>query len=232
MKGKLYGIGVGPGDPELLTLKALRVITNSDVIAIPSKDRESCVSYGIVKEVYPEIEKMECIFLDYPMTKEKQTLEQSHKQNEEKVIKVIETGKNIAFLTLGDPTIYSTYLYLHKRIKEAGYETEIISGIPSFCAIAADLGISLGEAEEEIHIIPVSYGIPKTFELPGTKILMKAGNKLKEIKEIGKERDCLIAMVENCGMENQKIAVGMDNIDDTAGYYTTVIMKDKGRNKS
>ncbi|MDF2511640.1 MAG: precorrin-2 C20-methyltransferase/cobalt-factor C20-methyltransferase [Herbinix sp.] len=184
MTGKLYGIGVGPGDPELLTLKAVRLMSECDIIALPNKSKETCVAYEIAKGAYPEIETKECLFLEYPMTKDKLILAESRKRNEEQVVEKLDEGKVVVFLTLGDPTIYSTYMYLDKTLRAKGYEAEIVSGIPSFCAIGAALGISLGEAEDEIHIIPATYGLTESMELPGTKILMKAGTKLKEIKEI------------------------------------------------
>ncbi len=226
MLGKLYGIGVGPGDPELLTIKGLRIIKECDIIALPSKDKSSCTSYNIVKGVYEDIDKKEVLLLDYPMSKDKELLERCRIENENQVTKLLKMGKNIAFLTLGDPTIYSTYIYLHNSIKEKGFDPEIISGVPSFCQVAASLSISLSEAEEEIHIIPATYGVSKVSELSGTKILMKSGTKLKEIKNLVKEKNCYVAMAENCSMPNEKILIGVDELEDSSGYYTTVIIKD------
>lgn len=224
-KGKLYGVGVGPGDPELLTLKAVHVLKECDILAIPADNKESCTAFGIVKDVVENIDQKECIYLEFPMTKDKEILEKSHDKIVEQVEEKLKLGKQIAFITLGDTTIYSTFMYLYHRIKKLGYDTEIINGIPSFCAIAAKLGISLGEADEEIHIIPATYGVLNACNYEGTKILMKAGRKLEEIKGISKDKNCYLAMVENCGLEDEKIAVGYENIETTAGYYTTVIMK-------
>lgn len=225
MAGKLYGIGVGPGDPELLTLKAVRLMSECDIIALPAKSKEKCVAYEIAKGAYPELDTKDFLYLEYPMTKDKLILEESRKRNEEQVVTKLDEGKVIVFLTLGDPTIYSTYMYLDKKVRAKGYVAEIVSGIPSFCAIGAALGISLGEAEEEIHIIPATYGITESMELPGTKILMKAGTKLKEIKEIAKENNYQISIIENCGMKDEKIMRGIDEIPDSSGYYTTAIVK-------
>ncbi len=225
MTGKLYGIGVGPGDPELLTLKAVRLISECDIIALPSKNKETCVAYQIALGAYPGLDAKECILLDYPMTKDKLILEESRRRNEEQVVERLEAGKIIVFLTLGDPTVYSTYMYLDKKIRARGYSAEIVSGIPSFCAMGAALGISLGEAEEEIHIIPATYGLTQSIGLPGTKVLMKAGKMLKEIKEAAREKECQVLVVENCGMKEERIMRGIDEIPDSAGYYTTVIIK-------
>ena len=92
---------------------------------------------------------------------------------------VLDAGKDAAFLTLGDPTVYATSMYIHQRIAGMGYRTSIVSGVPSFCAAAAKLDVSLGEKQEQIHIIPASYDVEAAMQLPGTKILMKAGKRCR-----------------------------------------------------
>lgn len=231
MQGILYGIGVGPGDPELLTLKGLRVIKASDVIALPAKDKESCTSYSIVKGAYTELDEKEFIYLDYPMSKDKELLKRCRDENEKIVMDMLDKGKSIAFLTLGDPTIYSTYIYLHKSICEKGYQAEIISGIPSFVAAAGVVSDSLCEADEQIHILPATYGIDEVGYLKGTKVLMKAGTKLKEIKKYVKEKDCVVYSIENLYLPNENIVTDKNDIKEKGGYFTTVIIKDKGTNR-
>ncbi len=229
MAGKLYGVGVGPGDPELLTIKALRVIKECDVIAVPGKIAKDTAAYKIIEEVCSGIEKKELLGIYMPMTKDKEVLETSHAEGAGKLREQLNVGKNIAFLTLGDPTIYSTYMYLHKQIEEEGYEAEIISGIPSFCAAAARLGISIAQKSEQIHIIPASYQVEDALELSGTKIFMKAGGKLPAVKENLKERPAKVYGIENCGMEEEHVYYGADELPEDAGYYTLVIAKDEGR---
>lgn len=227
MTGKLYGIGVGPGDPELLTLKAVRLIKECDVIAVPGKQKEETVAYKIVKQAVPEIAEKECLEVDMPMTKDKEKLAQSHKAAFEKVSQVLDAGKNIAFLTLGDPCVYSTYIYIHQRIQQAGYETEIVSGIPSFCAVSARLNQGLVERSEMLHVIPSSYGIEEGMKLSGTRVLMKAGKKMGQVKEELKKMNVQASMIENCGMENEKIYHSMEEIPEEAGYYSLIIVKEQ-----
>lgn len=226
MFGKLYGVGVGPGDPELLTIKAVRIIKEADVLAVPGEQKEGSVAYRIAKQAINEIDKKEIISISMPMTKDEKRLEESHKKGAEEIINYLEKGKTVAFLTLGDPTIYSTYIYLHKRIKESGYETEIISGIPSFCAVAAKLNQGLVEKNEQLHVIPSSYDIEDTIALSGTKVLMKSGKKISTVIEYLKTKDCQVSMVENCGMEDEKIYRSIDEIKDDAGYYSLIIVKE------
>lgn len=227
MKAKLYGVGVGPGDPELLTLKAVRIINEVDVIVVPGEKVEGSIAYTIVKDFIKDPENREIIAVSMPMTKDEKILSENHNQAAGTIIKYLDQGKSAAFLTLGDPTVYSTYIYVHKIVEEKGYQTEIISGITSFCAVAARLNQGLVEKAEPLHVIPSSYQIEDMLQLPGTKVLMKAGKKLPEIKEKVKAMNNRIMMVENCGMENEKIYLSAEEIDENAGYYSLIIVKEK-----
>lgn len=230
MSGILYGVGVGPGDAELITLKALRCIRECDVVILPSAPKEKCHAYRIVREVYPEVEQKQIFCLPFPMTKDREKLECAHNEIFEHIRKLVEQGLKAAFLTIGDPGVYSTYHYIHRRMEAAGKEVRMISGVPSFCAAAAALGISLGDMREEIHVIPASYEIEDTMELKGTRIYMKSGKKLAHLKELlleqAKSRSLEVYTVENCGMMNQKLTYGMEQLDTESGYLTLVIVKD------
>ncbi len=225
MTGILYGVGVGPGDPELLTLKAVRIIRECDVVAIPTADKETCTAYDIVKQALPDVEGKEVISVEMPMTKDKAKLEESHRMGAEKVEVYLRKGLKIAFLTLGDPTVYSTYIYVHKRVLNDGYSAEIVNGIPSFCAVAARLKEGLVESSQQLHVIPGSYNVQDALGLSGTKVLMKAGSKLGEVKEQLKALGANAAMVENCGMEQEKVYQTLDKIPEEAGYYSLIIVK-------
>lgn len=229
MTGKLYGVGVGPGDPELLTLKALRLIKEAPVIAVPGTVPENTVAYKIVVQAYPELAEKELLPIDMPMTKDHAKLRESHERGAKAVAAVLDQGKDVVFLTLGDTTVYSTYLYVHHRVEEMGYATEIVSGITSFCAVAARLNIGLVEKHEELHVIPASYQIEEALQLPGTKVLMKAGKKMAEVKATIKRLGASAVMIENCGMPNEKIYRSVDEIPEDAGYYSLIIIKDSKR---
>ena len=123
--------------------------------------------------------------------------------------------------------MYSTYLYIHNRIKKKGLPCEIISGITSFCASAARLGMGLVENKQQLHIIPSSYDVEKELHLPGTKILMKAGKKMGEVKEIMKREQKQFYMVENCGMESEKVYTNVDDVPDETSYFKSRIDSSK-----
>lgn len=226
MAGKLYGVGIGPGDPELITLKALRLIKEADVIAVPGNVPEETVAYKIVIGAYPELDKKDILPVHMPMTKDPELLEKSHREGAEKICALLDEGKNVVFLTLGDTTVYSTYLYVHKKVQQMGYDVEIVSGITSFCAVAARLNMGLVEKSEELHVIPASYQIEEALKLPGTKVLMKAGRKMKQVKEILKASGQQAVMIENCGMPGEKIYASTEEIPENAGYYSLIIIKD------
>lgn len=246
MSSILYGIGTGPGDPELMTLKAVKIIKACDVIAIPisrsdftepilEKTRqescsnllEECVAYQIAIQNVPEMHKKPILYLPMPMIKDKALLKLVHDQGTEMIMRLLDEGKQIAFLTLGDPTVYSTYLYVHKRVLSKGYQAEIISGITSFCASAARLNMGLVENKDELHIIPASYGIEEALKLSGTKVLMKAGKKMPEVKESVRNSGQEIFMVENCGMAQEKTYRAISDIPDEASYYSLIVVKEE-----
>lgn len=230
MSGIFYGIGVGPGDPELLTIKAYRRIKQCTTLVFPSETRENCYAYQIVKQICPEIEEKELLFFDFPMKKEKDELAQIHDAVYKEIQKRLDAGEDVAFLTIGDPFVYSTYIYIQKRAVADRRKVETISGVPSFCAACARLGIALGEGSEQIHVIPGSYEIEESLKLPGTKVYMKAGKKLEELKRLLQENErksAEIYAVSNCGMPEEKIFYGLDEIKSEEGYLTLIIVKDK-----
>lgn len=231
MSGILYGVGVGPGDPELLTVKALNCIKTADILVLPAASKEECHAYRIVRGIWQEIEKKACICLPFPMIRDRKKLAAAHDEICGKIEEYLEENKTVALLTIGDPSVYSTYCYIHKRVIKHGGEARMISGVPSFCAAAAALSIPLAESSEEIHVVPASYEIAGTENLPGTRIYMKSGKKLKQLKAALKQemqtKNLEIYCVENCGMENQKITSGLEGLQETAGYLSIVIVKEQ-----
>lgn len=230
-QGCLYGIGVGPGDPELLTLKAVRRIRSCDVIVLPAASEKSCYAYQIALAAVPEIAQKEVLCAPFPMVHDPEKLKLAHTQTYEKIRTFIFKGNTVGFLTIGDPSVYSTYMYVHHRAVEDGIKVQMISGLPSFCAAAARVGISLGEKQEEIHIIPGSYKAEDTLSYSGTRVYMKSGKKLKELISVlsqdERTANCEVYAVANCGMENEQVSIGLDHIDAESGYLTLVIVKEK-----
>ncbi|MDH5816607.1 MAG: precorrin-2 C(20)-methyltransferase [Candidatus Nezhaarchaeota archaeon] len=155
MLGKLYGVGVGPGDPDLLTLKAVKVLGDVDVIFAPkpSTDKPS-LALTIVKPMLRD--HQEVVELVYPMTKEREVLEACWEKNADLIISKLMTGKNAAFITLGDPMLYSTFIYTCRKIvaKAPDVEIEIVPGVTSITECAAISRTSIAEGDEVVVIIP------------------------------------------------------------------------------
>ena len=160
MTGTLYGIGVGPGDPELMTLKAVRLIEQCDLVAVPKSGDGEGVAKQIAQKAVPDFDKKELIEVSMPMTRDPQVLEQSHQAAAEQIEGYLKEGKSVAFLTLGDPAIYSTYIYVHKKVQQNGFPVEMVPGVPSFCAVAAKLNVSLAEAAQPLHLSLIHISEP------------------------------------------------------------------------
>ena len=248
MKGILFGVGVGPGDPELMTIKAVRLIRENDIIALPGAKAEETVAYKIAVQAVPELAEKLLLPVPMPMTRDREEQARNHEVAAERIEKYLKQGKNVVFLTLGDPTIYSTYLYVQKRVQQKGYETKLVSGIPSFCAAAARAGVSLCEWQEQLHIVPAVHLKEKSseaektseaertflaqgfFELPGNYVLMKAGSRMQEIKDAIAQSGREVIMVENCGMPEEHVYYGVEELPEQAGYYSLMIVKE-GENR-
>lgn len=229
MKGILYGIGIGPGDPEHITLKAVKMMKEVDVIAAPGKDVKETTAYKIAVQAVPELEEKELLPVYMPMVLDKAEIVKEHKNGAKALEKVLETGKSVGFITLGDPTVYSTYSYVEKIVKEDGFETRYISGITSFCAAAATMGIPLSEWQEPLHIIPAVHQLDEELALEGNYVLMKSGRQMAAVKEILRKSGRKVSMVENCGLKNENRYRSVDEIPDNAGYFSLIIAKENNQ---
>lgn len=227
--GTLIGLGVGPGDPELMTLKAVRILQQAKVLAVPVKEPESSTAFQIAKKAVPEISEKTIMGLDFPMTRGQNVVDQAMLGNEEKLSNVLDQGKDVVFLTLGDPTIYSTFFRIAPTMQQKGYPVKTVSGISSFCAVAAAADVPLVTGSEILTVYPE---VPDTLTIgEGTTVFMKPGKKIRQLKEqllrMEKEQDVTVAGAENCGMEDQRVFFRADDISETAGYFTTIIVRRK-----
>lgn len=225
-KGIVYGVGVGPGDPELMTLKACRLIRENDVIAVPGKVPEEAVAYKIAAGAVPEIADKELVPVYMPMVRDADLIAKAHRQAADIIEKYLDEGKNVIYITLGDSTIYCTFSYIQHILEADGYTVELVSGIPSFCAAAARLGVSLTEWQEPLHVIPGLHNTEGTLEWPGNYVIMKSASKTREVKEMLGRSGYDVQAVENCSMDNEKVYRLLEEIPDDAGYFSLIIAKE------
>ncbi|ASS76474.1 precorrin-2 C(20)-methyltransferase [Tumebacillus algifaecis] len=156
--GRLYGLGVGPGDPELITVKAFRLLKEADVIAYPKKRMGSKSYAHAIAELYIQPGEKEMLGLVFPMTKDKATLNSHWAQTTEEIWSHLSAGKDVAFVTEGDPNLYSTWIHMARMMQAAHPEVEIhsVPGISSALGAAARLGIFLADGDEQFAIIPAT----------------------------------------------------------------------------
>lgn len=187
--GKLTGVGVGPGDPELMTLKAVRMIREAAVISFPGRSPGESLAYRIAAEAVPEIEGRQLLPLSLPMTRDRRVLAEGHRRAADRLEDELLAGRDTIFLTLGDPAFYSTYSYLAEIVRKDGFDTASVCGVPSFCSAAAALNCPLSVGRESVRILS---SFPEEGSLQDDcLIFLKAG------KHAGRLRSC-------CGRQDMR----------------------------
>lgn len=224
---KFFGIGVGPGDPELMSLKALRIIESCPVIATPRTRQGSNLALDIVSQV-SDLSDKEILKLDFAMSKDRNLITKHHMQAAEAVIAVLKSGRDLAFLNLGDVSMYATFHYLKPLIEESGFECVMIPGLPTFSAIAARLGVNLTpDMNTPLHIIPAaSENLDEVLMLPGTKIIMKSGKNFPKAKEALTRLNLLdkALLVSDCGLETERVYRNLNEINENLSYFSTMVV--------
>ena len=219
MAGKFIGIGVGPGDPELITVKAVKALKMVDVISVPKAHANTpSMALAMIKHILREREKPpELLELVFPMTKNEVEVKRLWAKNAGIVAEKVASGKNLAFITLGDPMFYSTFIYLFQSVKEEYPEVklEIIPGVTSLTACAASSQIPLAENEEVVAIIPSDLNsklIEETAKHADNLVFMKCAHRFKELAPIlersGFTKNSTVALVRRCTMPEEKVIVG------------------------
>ncbi|MFY9638930.1 MAG: precorrin-2 C(20)-methyltransferase [Methanobacterium sp.] len=230
-KGKLFGIGVGPGDTDLLTIKAAKILRNVDVVCSPrSSESKNSLALSIVQPVLNErVDNYEILDPLFPMVEDKLTLNRYWDQAAASISKKLNNGKDVAFITLGDPTIYSKFSYVAKRLIELSFEIVVIPGVTSFTGCAAAAGISLGEKDEIVVIVPkVDDRLAQIMEYGDTFVIMKTSRHSKALEEIVSKdnRAKSIISVQNCSMQNENVFEGFSK---DKKYLSTTIVKFKDK---
>ncbi len=228
-KGIFYGVGVGPGDPELMTLKAVRVLEQCPVIAAPKTKSGEMLALDIASGIVDRKGKT-IVPLYFTMERDKAVQHAAHLAAAAAVREYLDKGQDVAMLNLGDVSIYATYSYMMAILKDQGYETVMVPGVPSFCAVAARLGVSLTEMNGPLHIVPGSMALDEVLDQPGTKVLMKSGRQLPAVLEALEARNALgtSMLVQNCGLPEETVYANLseERPEGNHGYFSTVIVKE------
>ena len=238
ISGKLYGVGVGPGDPKLLTLRAQEILNEVHTVFVPkaSDDGKSCAR-GIVGVA--TLGKKHFVELTFPMTKNKSKLSSYWLRAAKRIAKELKNNKIAAFVTMGDPFIYSTYIYLLETLRKnfPNIELETIPGISAFNAAAASCGLPLVKGYEKLAILPVTKnlkGIREVLEEFDTVVLMKVGSKLNRVIRILQEMKLIknSVLVSHAGQRGEKIIRNLSSLNNRKlGYLSVILVKRKVDNK-
>jgi len=236
---ELIGIGVGPGDPDLLTVKAVKAIQNTDVIMCPaSKEDRPSIALSVVDSLIDKSKNQEIVKLIFPMTKDKDVLSETWKKNAKIMAEKVLSGKNVVYLTVGDPFLYSTWIYMHRDISENHPEIKIsvIPGIVSMFTFASKVGVSIAEGAEKVSIIPSCYDLSSVKEIAKNSesmIFLKDGRYFDQViqvlKEAGFPDNSIFAIGQDLGTENEiirKMTLGEVNDDTlTTKYFSILVVK-------
>ena len=226
MFGSFWGVGVGPGDPDLITVKAVEVLKEVDVIISPvSSSDEISKAEEIVKSSLPDCNIVRQII---PMTSNN---EDSYISCVNKISNYIQQAKKIAFITIGDPLFFSTFIKVNKKLKELNIRSKIIPGIYSFSAIAAKTDCIIGAKNDSVAVLSSSsdeFMIEQTIKNFQTIIFIKPSRYIDKIKKLMIENNlaehCLV--VSNCGMENELIWNSILEIESNKlPYLSTIILR-------
>lgn len=234
--GTFYGVGVGPGDPELMTIKAVKVLEASGVLAVP-RSKDSCEdgrskALSIIESVV-DISGKEILDLEFAMTKDAQEREGARKAAAEKIVERLAVGVDVSFITLGDPMTYSTFSYLVPYVEAAlpGVAVRSVPGITSFSALASLSLVPLAESGERLTVIPAAYeldDVKKALEGPGTVVLMKVNRAFDRLVDM-LEREGLLPgalAATRVGWPEEEITTDLKSLQGRKlDYFTTLIVK-------
>ncbi|MCK4258126.1 MAG: precorrin-2 C(20)-methyltransferase [Halanaerobiales bacterium] len=232
MKGIFYGIGVGPGYQGLLTMQGYQILQKVNVIVLPVKKAGmKSIAYEIVKDYIPtDAQILEQV---YPMSYSSEVLDQAWKENTAEIAKYLDKGDEVAFLTLGDAFVFSTYSYIHQLLSKQGYNAETISGITSFQAASAKAGIPLVQGNEKLAVLPGTEDLEELEQILkffDTVVILKVNRVFEEIYAFLERKNLLTNsyMVSNLGLKEEKIYLDIPSLDTDETklpYLTTLIIR-------
>lgn len=226
--GVLYGLSSGPGDPKLLTVKAVEVLEHVSVIAAPRTGKGHTMALDIVSQII-DIKEKEIVYLDMAMKKDLSVIEEIYDRHARLVEDYLASGRDVAMLSIGDVSLYSTFSYVAGRVKGDGFEVEVIPGVTSFNAVAATLGKSLTVMGKPLTIIPGSFeNNLELLDRPGTKVIMKSASALGAVRDIliDKGLKDKAAAVADCGLPTQRVYRDITELPDAGEYFVTLMIDD------
>lgn len=212
---KLFCVGCGPGDPELLTVRAVNLIKSAEILFAPTaREGKPSIALSVVEKYIDSSTKTASLV--FPMVKDKESLRDYWKRNADEIANSVRSGKKVVYLTVGDPALYSTWIYVHRELKRnhKDIEVEIVPGVASMFAIAAKAKISLAEGEETVAVVPACYDmerVRRTANACDTVIFLKDGRYFDSVidmlGEAGFPDDATIAIAQDVSDEGEILEI-------------------------
>jgi len=228
--GTFYGIGVGPGDPELLTVKAINALKKIDVLIAPKTEKKSdSVALSIAQ---PHLKpSVEIIFRTFPMVKDFASATEVFEAHRDEILKILRDGRNVGFATIGDPMFFSTYIYIFRLLKPCGVKIVTIPGVPAFLAIAAQIGRPLAFGNDILTIVPATAeldAIKSSLDRADSTVIMKVYKNFPEIVDALTARGMIddAVLVSRCGLDDEKIITDVAaHKADALNYLSTILTR-------
>ena len=233
-KGKLFGLGVGPGDPELVTVKAVKLLEQSDVVAFPSAKASGGNARKTVEPYLKETQEL--LPLIYPVTAGPVAdtssylpiINKFYDETAEEIAKILDQGKNVSIICAGDPFVFGSYMYWHARLRDR-YEITVVPGVSSILAAPVQLGMPLCHREDTVSILPATLcedELVERLNQCGSAVIMKLGRTLPKVVRALEKANLLdnAYYVERATMEKENIKpVREVNANDVA-YFSVIVI--------
>jgi len=230
MRGTFYGIGVGPGDPELLTVKAIKAIEAADVLIAPKTEKkDGSVALEIAR---PHLKKdIEIVYQVFPMVKDFAEDPGAWEANKAEILALLHAGKNVAFLTLGDPMFFSTYIYVFRLLEHEDVDIVTVPGVPAFAAIGSQIGRPIAEGHDVLAIIPATADKERLEEImavAGSAVIMKVYHNSAEIIDLLRRNHMAkdAVLVSRAGLDGERIIYDLEaHADEKLNYLSTILTR-------
>ena len=224
-QGTLYGVGVGPGDPELMTVRAVRLISEAKVIAYPTLAGAESFARSIAARVIPQ--GVDEIVMDVPMTVERTPAQEAYDLGAEQIATALDRGDDVVCLCEGDPFFYGSFMYLFARLAD-GYDVEVVPGVTSVTACAARAGMPLAARNERLTILPGPLDeaeLTKRIEGAESVAIMKVGRHLPKIRSVIEALDLTdkAVYVERASLP-EEVVLPLSEAPDKAPYFSMILL--------
>ena len=225
IKGTLYGVGLGPGDPDLMTMRAARLISEAQVIAYPTLAGGASFARSIAEDLI-EANTQE-IVMDVPMSVEREPAQLAYDKGAAEIAAVLEAGQDVVCLCEGDPFFYGSFMYIFARLSES-FQVEVVPGVTSVTACAARAGMPLAARNERLTILPGPLPedeLRTRIEGAESVVVMKVGRHLSKIRDVVSELGLLSAAVyvERATLEAERV-LPLAKAPDPAPYFSMILI--------